>query len=59
MLSLKFKTINPTTEEILNEYENMSYENIDKTVKKANLSALKNENNPGHYRLFSVFIWVR
>src|SRR5574339_712290 len=35
MLSLKFKTINPTTEEILNEYENMSYENIDKTVKKA------------------------
>lgn len=35
MLSLKFKTINPTTEEIVNEYENMSYENIDKTVIKA------------------------
>ena len=35
MLSLKFKTTNPTTEEILNEYEVMSYENIDKSIIKA------------------------
>ena len=29
MLSLKFKTINPATEGIINEYENMTYEHLD------------------------------
>jgi acyl-CoA reductase-like NAD-dependent aldehyde dehydrogenase len=35
---LKFKTINPATEGIINEYENMTYEHLDNiltTAKKA------------------------
>ena len=35
MLSLKFKTINPATEEIINEYENMSYDHLDTILMNA------------------------
>ena len=35
MLSLKFKTINPATEGIINEYENMSYEHLDNILMNA------------------------
>ena len=35
MLSLKFKTINPATEEIINEYENMTYEHLDNILTNA------------------------
>ncbi|MFB5600100.1 MAG: NAD-dependent succinate-semialdehyde dehydrogenase [Nitrososphaeraceae archaeon] len=38
MLSLKFKTINPATEEILNEYENMTYEEISNIIFNAKRS---------------------
>ena len=35
MLSLKFKTINPATEGIINEYENMTYEHLDNILMNA------------------------
>ena len=35
MLSLKFKTINPATEGIINEYENMTYEHLDNILTNA------------------------
>jgi acyl-CoA reductase-like NAD-dependent aldehyde dehydrogenase len=35
MLSLKFKTINPATEGIINEYENMTYEQLDNILMNA------------------------
>ena len=35
MLSLKFKTINPATEGIINEYENMTYEHLDSILMNA------------------------
>jgi acyl-CoA reductase-like NAD-dependent aldehyde dehydrogenase len=35
MLSLKFKTTNPATEEIINEYENMTYEHLDNILTNA------------------------
>ena len=35
MLSLKFKTINPATEGIINEYENMTYEHLDNILRNA------------------------
>jgi len=38
MLSLKFKTTNPATEEILNEYENMTFEEISNIILKAKRS---------------------
>ncbi|MDX1372046.1 MAG: NAD-dependent succinate-semialdehyde dehydrogenase [Nitrososphaeraceae archaeon] len=38
MLSLKFKTTNPATEEILNEYENMTFEEISNIILNAKRS---------------------
>jgi acyl-CoA reductase-like NAD-dependent aldehyde dehydrogenase len=35
MLSLKFKTINPATEGIINEYENMTYDQLDNILTNA------------------------